>query len=195
MRMKQEKRLTIPNLITSTRIVGSIFLMFTKPMSVSFFVLYTLCGISDAIDGWVARATKSTSEFGAKLDSIADILFYTAMGVQVLPYLLRELPIALWCVAGGVILVRIIIYLFVAIKHHRFASIHTYLNKATGFALFMIPYFIACAGTVLICSILAVVSSIATIEELLIHVCSKEYPSNARTILHLRKNADANAGA
>lgn len=193
--MKKESKLTIPNLITSTRIVGSIGLLFTNPMSVTFFVLYTLCGISDAIDGWVARATKSTTEFGTKLDSVADILFYTAMAIQVFPYLLRDLPIALWCVAGAVIFTRIIIYLFVAIKHHRFASIHTYLNKATGFVIFVIPYFIACAGTVLICSIVGLISCLATIEELVIHLCAKEYPPKVKSIFLLRKSVDANASA
>uniref|UniRef100_UPI004057057E CDP-alcohol phosphatidyltransferase family protein n=1 Tax=Acetatifactor sp. TaxID=1872090 RepID=UPI004057057E len=193
--MKKENKLSIPNLITSTRIVGAICMLFTRPMSISFFVLYTLCGISDAIDGWVARATKSTTEFGAKLDSIADLLFYTAMAVQVFPFLVRDLPIALWCVAGAVILTRVITYLFVAVKHHRFASIHTYLNKATGFVIFIIPYFIVCAGTVLICSIVGLISSLATIEELLIHLCSKEYPPKAKTLFQLRKNADMGVSA
>lgn len=192
---KKESKLTIPNLITSTRIAGSIGLFFTDPMSVSFFVLYTLCGLSDAVDGWVARATKNTSDFGAKLDSVADLMFYTAMGVQVFPYLLRDLPIALWCVAGAVIFTRIMIYLFVAIKHHSFASIHTYMNKMTGFVIFVIPYFIVCAGTVLICSIVGVISSLATVEEFVIHLCSKEYPPKAKSIFQLRKSMDANASA
>ncbi len=189
--MKQENKFSIPNLITSARILGSIGLMFTDSMSVSFLVLYSLCGISDVVDGWIARATKSSSEFGAKLDSIADILFYSVMAVHFFPFLIRELPVALWCVAGGVIFARALIYLFVAVKYHRFAAIHTYLNKATGFLLFVMPYFILCAATVFICTILAIVSVVATIEELLIHLCSKEYRADVRTIFQLRRKVSA----
>lgn len=183
--MKKVSKLSIPNIITSTRIVGSVFLLLTNPMSWSFFILYTLCGISDAIDGWIARATKSESEFGAKLDSIADLLFYSVLAIQIFPFLLRVLPRVLWYVAISVILVRLVIYIFVAIKYRRFASIHTYLNKTTGFIIFMLPYFILYAATVPVCCVLAVVSGIAAIEELLIHVCSKSYQSNTKSLLQL----------
>ncbi len=194
-RMKKESKFTIPNLITSTRIAGAICLLFTGPMSVSFFVLYTLCGISDAVDGWVARATKNTSEFGAKLDSVADLMFYSVLAIQIFPFMVRDFPAALWWVAAGVLTVRAIIYLFVAIKHHCFAAIHTYLNKATGFVIFLMPYFIACAATVIIGCVVAVISSLATLEELFIHVFSKEYPPKVRNILELRKSMDAKVSA
>lgn len=187
--MKKEHKFTIPNIITSIRIVGAIYLFFADSMSTTFFILYTLCGISDVIDGWVARATKSTSEFGAKLDSIADLLFYAVMAVHIFPALLRDLPIQLWCVAGGVVTARILIYLFVAIKYRRFAAIHTYMNKITGFVIFVMPYFIVYSATVLICSIVAVISSLATLEELLIHLFSKVYPAGVKTIWQIRKNA------
>lgn len=180
--MKKGSNFTIPNVITSMRIVGAICLLFTKPLSIPFFVIYTLAGISDVVDGWIARTTKCTSELGSKLDSIADLLFYSIMAIQIFPFLLRDLPIALWCVAGTVILIRIITYIYVAVKYHQFASIHTYMNKATGFVVFALPYFIACAKTVLICSVLGVVSGVATIEELLIHIRSKSYRTDVKTI-------------
>ena len=40
------------------------------------------------LDGTIARATNSTSEFGARLDSISDLIFYAVMIVKFFPILL-----------------------------------------------------------------------------------------------------------
>lgn len=39
------------------------------------FVLMALCGVSDFLDGWVARHYKITSQIGAILDQVADKVF------------------------------------------------------------------------------------------------------------------------
>ena len=69
----------IPNFITMLRILGTICLFFVEPFTVAFFVIYSLAGITDVLDGFVARRLKATSEFGAKLDSASDLVFYAAM--------------------------------------------------------------------------------------------------------------------
>jgi CDP-diacylglycerol--glycerol-3-phosphate 3-phosphatidyltransferase len=40
-----------------------------------FCVLYISAGVSDMVDGWVARKTNTVSDFGSKLDTVADIFF------------------------------------------------------------------------------------------------------------------------
>ena len=42
-----------------------------KPLSTLFLTIYVLTGISDVLDGAIARKYTTTSELGAKLDSIA----------------------------------------------------------------------------------------------------------------------------
>jgi len=87
----QQRNITIlshlPNIITSLRLVGAIGMLFTKPFSVWFFVLYAFCGISDLADGWIARMTHTESEFGAKLDSVADLSFNAVMVIKTFPTL------------------------------------------------------------------------------------------------------------
>ena len=51
----QEKRLTLPNAITMIRIIGTFFLLFLEVFSEAFYVIYTICGISDVLDGFTAR--------------------------------------------------------------------------------------------------------------------------------------------
>ena len=65
----------LPNYITALRMVGSVCLIFIRPLSPLFFGVYTLAGITDALDGYIARKTHTASAFGAKLDSAADLLF------------------------------------------------------------------------------------------------------------------------
>lgn len=44
----------LPNALTLLRIVLCVPLLFLRPFSVWFFVLYTICGISDMLDGYLA---------------------------------------------------------------------------------------------------------------------------------------------
>ena len=61
------------NIITCSRVLFSLILLFTKAFSTSFYALYIMAGITDVLDGIVARKFKLESEFGEKLDTVADI--------------------------------------------------------------------------------------------------------------------------
>ena len=181
-------QLSLPNFITALRIVGTLFLLFTNPFSVVFYVIYTFCGITDVLDGWIARKTKSTSEFGAKLDSIADLLFYFVMGIKIFPVLWEKLPTDVWCMVGVILLLRAASYLVAAVKYRRFASLHTYMNKLTGLVIFTIPYFIRESFAVTLCKVIAGIAGIGSIEELIMHISSKDYQPGIKTILNIRRN-------
>ena len=175
-------KLNIPNCITGVRILGTLVLLFLPPVSLLFFVIYSLCGFSDILDGWVARKTNSTSEFGAKLDSIADLLFYALVIIKLLPVLWRLLPAWIWYIVGGVVLLRMISYVTAALKFHRFASLHTRLNKLTGAAVFLLPYFLALPCAVTYCFIVVGVACVSSVEEFILHLCRKEYHSNMNAL-------------
>ena len=76
------------NKITALRILGTIVLVFLKVPSAVFYLIYTLTGITDVLDGYFARKTGTASEFGARLDSVSDIIFYTVMLLKLLPSLI-----------------------------------------------------------------------------------------------------------
>jgi len=52
---------TIPNCISFSRIIFSLILVFIKPLSVAFYAIYIICGLSDIMDGFIARKTGTTS--------------------------------------------------------------------------------------------------------------------------------------
>ncbi len=180
-----KKFFTLPNMITSLRIVGTLFLLFIHPFTAAFYIIYTLCGVTDVLDGFIARRTKSISEFGAKLDSIADLLFYSIMIIKVFPILLEVLPMQVWYMVAGVLIIRSACYLLAAIKYRKFASLHTYMNKVTGLAVFSIPYFIREPYAVMVCKVIAVIAGTAALEELIMHIVRKEYKPGVKTILDI----------
>ena len=89
------------------------------------------------IDGTIARKTNSSGELGAKLDTVADLVFVTASFMKILPAI--HLPQWLWIWGGVIAGIKLgnIIWGFVSKK--RFVSIHTIMNKITGLALFLLP--------------------------------------------------------
>lgn len=161
---------TAANGITLLRIAGTIGLCFPALMSPLFFVLYGLTGVTDALDGWIARKTGTASPFGAKLDSIADLLFYAVMLLRLFPVLWQTLPRQIWFGVGVVLLLRLSAYLAAAIKYHSFASLHTYLNKVTGAAVFLLPFVLAVSSGVAYCWGVCILGGLSSLEELAIHL-------------------------
>lgn len=175
-------RLNAADIITLLRIFGTILLLILKPLSVKFFLVYALTGITDVLDGWVARRLKITDDFGAKIDSVADLLFYAVMLFRVLPILWALLPIEIWYAVAVVFGLRISAYITAAIKYRRFTSLHTYLNKLTGLAVFLIPFFLVTDYTVSFCWAVFVIALTSSSEELIIHLRHKDYCPNVKSV-------------
>ena len=68
-------RKKIANIITFSRILCSVCMLFCPGFSSCFYVMYLFCGFTDMVDGTIARKTKSVSEVGARLDTVGDIVF------------------------------------------------------------------------------------------------------------------------
>jgi len=75
----------IANIITGSRIAFGLPLLFIPLSSVWFPMLYLFCGLTDMIDGTIARKTGAVSEFGARLDTVSDFVFLSVSLVKFLP--------------------------------------------------------------------------------------------------------------
>lgn len=176
------KRFGVANCVTSLRIIGAIGLMFAVPASGVFYLLYWICGVSDALDGWIARRTGSAGEFGARLDSVADLMFYGVLAAKLLPALHARLPEMMWWMIGGIVLVRLCAYGVAAVKYRRFAALHTWMNKLTGAAVFAVPCILPLKAFVPLCAVFCGIAALAALEELLIHICSEEYQADRKSL-------------
>ena len=124
-------------------------LLMVDTMTVPFWVLYLIAGLTDMLDGFLARRWGVESKFGARLDSLADFVFVLAVGCKLFPWL--KLPTALWMMIGLIALVKVINAISSFVVKHRIAFLHTTANKLTGFLLFVgvmtigQPYFVPVA--------------------------------------------------
>ena len=156
----------IPNLITSLRFVGSISLLFFSLESPVFRITYLLCGISDMIDGHIARRLNATTETGALLDSIADLCMISVCAIKLIP-IISALPYWIWIWIGAIALIKVanIISSIVYLKKVVFP--HTAANKITGLLIFIaLPLlFFYDAYAVYPTGIVCIIATFAAIQE------------------------------
>ena len=177
-----EQKINLPNLLTMLRILSTVCLMLFPPHSLWFISIYTLAGITDVLDGYIARKTGKTTDFGAKLDSAADLFFYAVMLLRIFPVLWEMLPWQIWLLVGAVLVVRLSAYGIAAVKYRCFAARHTWLNKATGFMVFVIPYMLPSPVGVAFCWAVGIVAMLASAEELVLHLITKTYDPRVKSI-------------
>ena len=127
----------IANIITGSRIVFSLLLLFIPLTSAWFYALYLLCGLTDMIDGTVARKTKCASEFGARLDTFSDFVFMVVALIKFVPHL--HIPVWLWIWIGVIAMIKLGNVAFGFVRTKKLISPHTVLNKVTGLLLFLLP--------------------------------------------------------
>lgn len=126
------------NIITGSRIFISIVLLFFPTFSPAFYALYLTGGITDMIDGTVARKTGKESAFGARLDSIADIVFVVVCLFKLIPVI--SIPVWIYIWIGIIALIRITNIISGFIIQKQFVMLHTIMNKITGLLLFVLPF-------------------------------------------------------
>lgn len=125
----------IPNIISAFRILGAVLLLLIYPVSVAFWVIYGLCGISDMLDGYLARKLRAESKTGAMLDSVADICFVACCAIRLIPVV--HIPTWLWIWAGVIAAIKIANQVSALIVCKRLCFPHTQASKLTGLLLFM----------------------------------------------------------
>ena len=105
--------LNIPNALTALRALGVpvfLYLFLVAEQPIASFVVIALGGITDYLDGKIARALNQTSDFGAKFDPTVDRLYIAAViiALAIKDYLPWPLVIAI--IARDLILFLVIIY-------------------------------------------------------------------------------------
>ncbi len=151
----------LPNAISALRIAGSIGLLFCNVTGWPFWTLYALCGISDMVDGWLARRLHAETKAGAILDSVADLSFVACCAIRLLPHL--SIPSWLWIWAGIIVIIKIVNQVSALAVFKRLCFPHTVANKLTGLLLFLaVPTLF---WTVIPVAVVAAVATFAAIQE------------------------------
>ena len=162
----------IANILTSCRILGSILLLFFPVFSSSFYITYLLCGFSDMIDGTIARKTNSVSDFGSKIDTAADLVFMLVCCVKILPRV--NLSAWIWVWISIIALIKIFNLALFLIQKKRLLSMHSVLNKAVGFLLFLFPLSLNFVEATYTASVICVLAVLAVMQEIYITAKGQE---------------------
>ena len=125
------------NIITGIRIICSIALLFCPVFSPVFYALYITAGVSDMIDGTVARKTGTVGVFGSKLDAAADFVLVVVCLIKLIPVVHVPIWLMVWIIVIAVIKAVNLISGYVIRKE--IIALHTVMNKLTGILLFIIP--------------------------------------------------------
>ena len=151
------------NFLTGIRIICSIALLFCPALSGIFYSLYIIAGLTDMIDGTVARKTGSVSEFGSKLDAIADFILVVVCLIKLLPILDVEIWMYVWI---GIIAINKAINVLSGIKlQGKLVSVHSLMNKLTGVFLFLLPLTVTIIDLRYSAAIVCAAATFAAIQE------------------------------
>ena len=153
----------LANMVTSVRILGSIWLLFAGVFSPGFYTAYLVCGFTDMVDGTIARKTKSETAFGSALDSVADFVFVMVSAFKICP----ELVIHgwLWAMVTMILAIRIGNLILGFSLRRRFTMEHTALNKVTGLLLFLLPLTLSFMELRYSANVVCVVAAVSAIQE------------------------------
>ena len=173
-----------PNKLSFIRIIFSLLLFFTKPLSYLFFIIYLICSISDVLDGYVARKYNLVTDFGAKLDSIADMTMFLSLIIVLLPVL--NFTLEIYVLILIIVILKIASAIYCYIKFEKLSTIHSYLNKITGLLIILIPVLLIFAPSENLIAIICIIATIAAIEEFLIIRYSHYLDINCESIIKLK---------
>ena len=151
------------NTITFFRMAASIVLLFCPVFSLAFYVFYIAAGLSDMLDGFVARKTDTVSQLGAKLDTIADFVLVVVCLIKLLPVL--SIPAWLYAWIGIIALIKAVNIVSGFAVQKRVVPVHSVMNKATGALLFLMPLTIPAVGLKYSAIIVCAAATFAAIQE------------------------------
>ena len=151
------------NMLTGCRLLLSVLLLFPPVPSPGFWAVYAAAGLSDMLDGPIARRTRTASDFGARLDTLADTVFAVACMIRLLPVL--DIPAWLWLWIGAIALIKVINLLSGLILQRKLVAKHTLLNKVTGLALFLLPLTLTFADLRYTGSFVCALAALAAVQE------------------------------
>ena len=154
----------IANCITVSRILFSLAMILFPPSSVPFAVLYLLCGLTDVLDGFLARKLHTESKTGERLDSMADLFFVVVYTLKILPLL--NVPYWIWIWTAIIAVTKITGIVIASGKVHQLVIEHSFGNKLTGLLLYLLPLSVFVAAVKYTAALVCAVATGTVIKEI-----------------------------
>lgn len=182
--------LTVPNLLSFYRIFSfPVVLYFALAKNESiYFILLLINLVTDVLDGFIARKFNMQTEFGARLDSFADILMYILAFVGVVCF--KTFEIETHAISFSLLIAFYIIPEIISfIKFGSFPSLHLYSSKIGGFLMGSFFFTLFIVGFYpFFYYIMFVVGIVSFLEEIICVLVLSELKSNAKGLYWVLKD-------
>ena len=115
------------------------------------------------VDGTIARKLNAASEFGSRLDTIADIVFVVVCMIKILPVLAIPTWLCIWI--GVIAIIKVFNIILGYIVQKKFVAKHTIMNKVTGAVLFVFPLTLSIVDLKYSGSFICIIAILAAVQE------------------------------
>ncbi len=147
----------LANITTVSRVVLSLVLLTFKSFSFWFYLIFFFCGLTDISDGFIARKLKIESDFGKRIDTIADLIFFAVSFYKIA----SQVSLPIWVIIWVIIIALIKIVVLLKLKELP----HTSLNKLAGFGIFVTVFLLSVINENICFAIMCVLGSLSAISE------------------------------
>lgn len=175
--MKEFFRKQCANMLSAARVIAAISLFFFNEIKAPFIIIFVFCGLTDLLDGQIARKLNTTSTLGALLDTIGDMLTYFGLAKILIMQHLVPLWAIIWVililagnVVGGVIAKK---------RFGEFYLVHSFFGRVIGGLLFLLPLMLGVTQGIehnnyYCLAVLGVIGTFSAIEAIYIQLTSTE---------------------
>jgi phosphatidylglycerophosphate synthase len=189
-------RWNVPNILSASRLLGVpvLFLLVHRGPVEWFVALYALLGITDYLDGRLARAWNQTSAFGSMLDSVADAAYYIStayFAIRLFPaYITPNMSYVMACMALYAVLM-----LVAKVRAGRVLLPHTHLSRIAGVLVVLVVFASFVVDTTLLFRAVIVLYGVAIVEQIAMVGRYGDIPLDTRSILWLRRGQATTASS
>jgi CDP-diacylglycerol--glycerol-3-phosphate 3-phosphatidyltransferase len=176
----------LPNLITSVRLFAALALIClctVEPAESAryFLPIFVAAGISDMLDGFIARRFNWCSEFGAKLDSVSDLVLYAAVALFLSVNAGSALTQCYWIFVLGCA-VQLIHWTLSVSRLGQYPSYHSTFSRIVAYCMFfgMIAFWYTKASVII--AFLAAAWNATSLEGIAITLVLKRPMTNVDSI-------------
>lgn len=187
-------KLTLPNLLTGFRFVTAPGLLWLawQGYALGFMALLALVFLSDLLDGMAARWTGQVSQFGATLDTYADVVTYLTIAIAcwwLWPNIVWHEIIYVTMIITSLLLSALVGFS----KFGEFTSYHTWAVKVAAATMGLSLYIMFFGGPVWPFRLAAILCLLAGLEEVIITLLLTKPLSNVRSLWFVIKNSEHNS--
>lgn len=181
--------LTLPNALTSFRFIAApVLLWFAwNGYAIAFMVLLAVAFLTDLLDGFAARLLGQVSQFGATLDSWADVINYLTIATGcwwLWPEIVSRERFYVIAVVASCLAPAAIGFL----KFGCFTSYHTWSVKFAAASMGGSLYIMFLGGPAWPFRVAALICLVAAFEEIAISFMLKQPKSNVHSLWHILRH-------